>query len=64
MVHLITLVQFDPFWTTPSTLVHSVHLRRIKYKFELKLYILNPNLLRKKEGNPNEAWLLIFSKAR
>ena len=64
MVHSITLVQFDPLWSTPSTLVHSVHLRMIKNKFELKLYILNPNLLRKKEGNPNEVCLLIFSKAR
>ena len=64
MVHSITSIQFDPLWSTPSTLVHSVHLRMIKDKFELKLYILNPNLLRKKKGNSNEAWLLIFSKAR
>ena len=64
MVHSITSVQFDPLWSTSFTLVHLVHLRMIKDKFELKLYILNPNLLRKNDGNPNEAWLLIFSKAR
>ena len=64
MVHSITSVQFDPFWSTLSTLVHSMHLRMIKDKFGLKLYILNPNLLRKNEGSPNKAWLLIFSKVR
>ena len=64
MVHSITSVQFDPPWSTPSTLIHSMHLRMIKDKFGLKLYILNPNLLRKNEGNLNKAWLLIFSKVR
>ena len=63
MVHSITSVQFHPLWSTPSTFIHSVYLRMIKDKFGLKLYILNPNLLRINEGNPNEAWLLVFSKA-
>ena len=61
MVHSVTSIQFDPF---SFTLVHSVHLRMIKNKLRLKLYILNPNLLRKNERNPNEVSLLIFSKAR